>query len=80
MKPRADKSENKAIAYERCIVCQHMTDVPQGRPIDLREYYVAGSGQLCRDCYFRAYRPLGRSYENEAVGRLLSTDDSAAES
>lgn len=37
--------------YERCVLCGKITDVPLSLPIDLRDYYVEGSGQLCRGCW-----------------------------
>jgi recombinational DNA repair protein (RecF pathway) len=41
--------------YERCVLCGKKTDVPIDLPIDRRDCYVEGSGQLCRDCWRRAY-------------------------
>ena len=39
--------------YERCVLCGQTTDIPLSLSIDLRVYYVEGSGQLCRDCWQR---------------------------
>lgn len=39
--------------YERCVLCGQTTDILLSLPIDLRDYYVEGSGQLCRDCWQR---------------------------
>ena len=39
--------------YERCVLCGQATDTHLSLPIDLRDYYVEGSGQLCRDCWRR---------------------------
>lgn len=36
--------------YERCILCQKMTDVPVSMPIDWRENYEVGLGQVCAEC------------------------------
>ena len=41
--------------YERCVLCGKETDVPIDLPIDRRDCYVEDSGQLCRDCWQRAY-------------------------
>lgn len=38
--------------YERCILCGTLTDVPVSMPVDLRENYEIGLGQLCSDCAF----------------------------
>lgn len=39
--------------YERCVLCGKTTDILLSLPIDLRDYYVEGCGQLCRDCWQR---------------------------
>ena len=36
--------------FERCVVCNVVTAVPVSLPIDWREYYQIGLGQLCVDC------------------------------
>lgn len=41
---------------ERCVLCGKETDVPIDLPVDRRDCYVEGSGQLCRDCWRRVYR------------------------
>ena len=40
---------------ERCVLCGKETDVPVSLPIDRRNCYVEGSGQLCRGCWQRVY-------------------------
>ena len=40
---------------ERCVLCGKKTDVPIDLPIDRRDCYVEGSGQLCRDCWRHVY-------------------------
>ena len=37
---------------ERCVLCWHLTNVPQNTPISQRKYYVQGQGQLCAKCYY----------------------------
>lgn len=37
-------------AYEICVSCGRQTDVLRDTPIDKREYYIHGYGQLCGDC------------------------------
>lgn len=39
--------------YERCIICDSITDVPTSTHIDYRIGYIEGAGQLCRECYLR---------------------------
>lgn len=35
---------------ERCVICGRITNIPTTMPIDLRENYVSGCGQLCNNC------------------------------
>ncbi len=42
-------------AYERCTLCGEMTDVAVNTPIDLRECYEVGCGQLCPECYQKTH-------------------------
>ena len=37
--------------YERCVLCNKMTAVPQNLNIDLRQGYIEGAGQLCKQCF-----------------------------
>ena len=46
----------KIDTYERCVLCWEITDVPKRMPIHLRENYIEGQGQLCRNCYYRLIR------------------------
>ncbi len=41
---------------ERCVICKKKLDIPVATPVDQRNYYVCGCGQLCVDC-FRLVRP-----------------------
>lgn len=41
--------------YERCVHCGVITDVLKNKPVDIREYYILGVGQLCRKCYIDIY-------------------------
>ena len=36
---------------EKCILCGKDTGIPFSAPIDSREYYIVGCGQLCKDCF-----------------------------
>ncbi len=40
----------KTEEFERCILCGAITDVPISLPIDLRENYEVGVGQICSAC------------------------------
>ena len=37
---------------DRCVLCWHLTNVPQNTPISQQKYYVQGQGQLCAKCYY----------------------------
>ena len=36
--------------YERCILCGQVTCIPVSMPIDWRENYEIGLGQVCAEC------------------------------
>ena len=49
-----DKREKQA---ERCVVCCKPTEYRKDVPIDKRECYIEGAGQLCRECFRKFYLP-----------------------
>ena len=49
--------------FERCIVCGKMTSVPVSMPIDWRENYEIGLGQVCAECARRQRRAA--EWEND---------------
>jgi hypothetical protein len=46
------------LKMEVCVDCGKITNVPISMPVDFRENYVDGSGQLCSDCYNKLYNKL----------------------
>lgn len=36
--------------FERCVVCGTLTCVPVSMPVDWRENYEIGFGQVCAEC------------------------------
>ena len=36
--------------FERCIVCGNLTCIPVSMPVDWRENYEIGLGQICAEC------------------------------
>ncbi len=36
--------------FERCIMCGELTCVPISMPVDWRENYEVGLGQVCAEC------------------------------
>ena len=52
---RKNKSERvkktaKSEEFERCVICGALTDVPISMPVDLRDNYEIGLGQICAAC------------------------------
>jgi hypothetical protein len=45
----------KEVEKEDCIYCGKETEVPVNTPVDLRENYVDGAGQLCPQCFKKIY-------------------------
>ena len=35
---------------EHCIICYQETDISEDTPIELRDSYIEGVGQLCPEC------------------------------
>ena len=42
---------------EHCVICGKPTEYCRNMPIDKRECYVEGAGQLCRECFRKFYLP-----------------------
>lgn len=40
---------------ELCIRCGKETKYDVSAPVNMRKYYIEGSGQLCETCYFTFY-------------------------
>jgi len=40
---------------EPCVSCGKQTEYPVQMPIELRNWYIEGAGQLCEDCYTNIY-------------------------
>jgi len=45
---------------EKCVSCGKDTPYTINTPVDLREYYIEGAGQLCMDCYFHIFETRKR--------------------
>ena len=56
MDKRKKQSDSKT---ERCVICGKPTEYRKDVPIDKRECYIEGAGQLCRKCYFEIYLKNG---------------------
>lgn len=45
------RNTTKAEQFERCILCGILTDIPISTPLEFRENYEVGCGQMCYDCH-----------------------------
>jgi hypothetical protein len=41
--------------FEVCVICHSETAVKKSTPIDQRECYIRGVGQLCKKCYLQRF-------------------------
>lgn len=55
MNSEACQNENNAV--EKCVLCGKETEYTFGVPIQERNYYVSGCGQLCKQCYLEVEVP-----------------------
>lgn len=55
--------------FERCVMCGALTSVPISMPVDWRENYEIGLGQICAACAKkqRAATGWGKSLSNEQI-------------
>ena len=40
---------------EKCCLCHKELEIPKDRPVQDREIYIEGAGQLCGVCYYEVY-------------------------
>ena len=60
---------------EKCVICGKETDVDYETPIDKREGYFSGVGQLCKKCYFDICVPNGNSNVFSIIQNNHKEDD-----
>ncbi len=51
----ADVEQNEIDPIEKCVICGAGTPYRRSTPISQREFYVEGSGQICRHCHYKIY-------------------------
>ena len=49
--------------FDLCVLCENATEYKTDMPLDLRDYYVEGAGQLCTSCYL----DLEKEYEEHKI-------------
>ena len=40
---------------DTCVMCKGASEENKSTNVSLRNYYVEGSGQLCKKCYFKVF-------------------------
>ncbi len=58
--------------YERCVVCGELTNVRIDTPIEFRDYYEIGSGQICYYCHKKITEEHQEQCKPEAMQHLLN--------
>lgn len=55
--------------FERCVMCGALTSVPISMPVDWRENYEIGCGQICAECAKKQREATGwgKSLSNEQI-------------
>ena len=57
---------------EKCILCGKDTGIPFSAPIDSRECYIVGCGQLCKDCFDSLqYESISKNKPSDAEMDML---------
>lgn len=46
--------ENQSMS-ETCVLCGKETEYDINTPLEVRRWYVEGSGQLCGDCWYKLW-------------------------
>jgi len=44
------------VVTDKCVLCKTDTNIPVDTHIHKRQYYVEGSGQLCKKCYIITFK------------------------
>ena len=65
---KKNKVEEK---YERCVICGDLTGVLKETPIEFRDHYEIGCGQLCFDCFQKTESDPSTRISNASMQYLL---------
>lgn len=49
------KVKNPQSEYEECALCHKLTEVNKNTPVECRQHYIYGVGQLCLKCNHKVY-------------------------
>lgn len=65
--------------FERCVMCGELTHVPISTPIEFRDFYEIGCGQLCVDCAKKQRKYVQRENTLTNAQILLAVEQSRKE-
>ena len=65
--------------YEYCVLCGALTSIPVSMPIDWRENYEIGFGQICAECAKKQSRAPGKEKELTTSQVILAVEQSRKE-
>ena len=65
--------------FERCVMCGKLTCVPISMPIDWRENYEIGCGQICAECAKKQQKAIERENALTYEQILLAVEQSRKE-
>lgn len=66
--------------FERCVLCGKLTCVPISMPIDWRENYEIGCGQICAECAKKQQKLIERENALTYEQILFAVEQSRKES
>ncbi len=66
--------------FERCVMCGKLTCVPISMPVDWRENYEIGLGQVCAECAKKQQEASGRANTLSNAQILQDVEQSRKES
>ena len=70
----------KTEEFERCIMCGKLTCIPVSMPIDWRENYEIGMGQVCAECAKKQREADERANTLSNAQIMLAVEQSRKES
>ena len=65
--------------FERCVMCGKLTSIPVSTPIDFRDFYEVGCGQLCSSCYMKLSKQASEETTLSDARILLAVEQSRKE-
>ena len=65
--------------FERCVMCGALTSVPISMPVDWRENYEIGLGQICAECAKQQRKAIERENMLSTVQILQAVEQSRKE-